>query len=219
MSLQDQLLAVLVQYGVPALFGVITLAAVGLPLPATFLLIAAGSFVAQGDLSFWEVISFAIGAAVLGDQIGYGLGRWGGPRLLERIGRWTGGAERLEQARATTLRWGGLGIFLSRWLLTPVGPALNLTSGMTSYPWLPFLGLDLLGEIVWVVGYVKAGQLFSDRVQALSDLLGNLSWVILGLVAIAVLAWLLVRQLRAGRAAGAGRISPPAVLSERIDKR
>jgi membrane protein DedA with SNARE-associated domain len=217
MTLQDQLLAVLVQYGAPALCGVIILASIGVPLPATFLLIAAGSFVAQGDLSFWQVVTFGLGAAVLGDQIGYGVGRWGGPRVLDRVGRWVGGAERLEQARATTLRWGGAGVFLSRWLLTPVGPAINLTSGMTAYPWLSFVGLDVLGEIVWVVGYVKAGQLFSDRVQALSDLLGNLSWAALGLVAIVALSWLLLRQLRAGRADD----EPAAVgaLGQHADKR
>ena len=45
-----------------------------------------------------------------------------------------------------------------------------------------FLIWDVLGETLWVVIYVLLGKFFSGRVQALLDILGNLSWVIVGLI-------------------------------------
>ena len=47
--MNDQLLAVVSQYGAPALFGIVTIAAIGVPLPITLLLIVAGSMISQGD--------------------------------------------------------------------------------------------------------------------------------------------------------------------------
>jgi membrane protein DedA with SNARE-associated domain len=55
------------------------------PLPVSFLLVAAGSFAKQGEMKLLPVIIAASSAAILGDQIGYGLSRWGGRRLVDRI--------------------------------------------------------------------------------------------------------------------------------------
>ncbi len=192
MSLSDQLLAALVQYGLPALFVVILVASAGVPLPATLLLVTAGSFVQQGDFSYWWVVGLTLVAAVLGDNIGYWIGRRGGRPLAVRLSRWIGGEQRLEDAEAAARRWGGVGIFLSRWLLTPIGPTLNLASGVATYSWPAFFGYDLAGEILWVTAYVGIGRIFSDRVQALADLLGDVTWAAVGIVAVAILGWKLL---------------------------
>jgi len=199
MNINDELLAALVLYGAPVLFLVLVGAAAGLPLPATLLLLAAGAFVEQGSMNFWQVFGFSVVAAVLGDQIGFVLGRWGGRALILRVSHWSGGEERLRQAEAATQRWGGLGLLFSRWLVSPLGPAVNLMCGATGYPWLLFVGFDLAGEVVWVALYVLLGRLFNDRVQALGTLLGNAVWGIVGLVAVVVLGWALVRQVRLAR--------------------
>ena len=197
-SIQDQLLSALVQYGLPVIFGAVLLGAIGVPLPASLLLVAAGSFVEQGQFSFWWVIAVTALAAVLGDNIGYGLGRWGGRPVVERVTGWLGGASQLTRAEQLAGRWGGLGVFFSRWLVSPVGPAINLTSGIAAYPWLMFLTLDIVGEIVWVMLYVTLGRMFSDRVQAINDLLGNLAWVIVGACVIIFLLWKVVTLFRVG---------------------
>ncbi len=194
MTLDYYVLLGLAQYGLPALFGAILVAALGVPLPGTLLLLAAGAFVAQGGLDLWWVLGLATAAAVLGDQLGYGLGRWGSARLVARLSRWGGGADRLGQAERLARRWGGWGVFLSRWLLTPLGPVLNLTSGLARYPWPAFLCFDVAGEAVWVTLYVTLGRLFSDQAQTLSAALGNLTWALVGLVGIAVLGRLLLRR-------------------------
>src|SRR5712672_895433 len=192
----DQLLGALSQYGLPVLFGVIVIAAAGIPLPISMMLVAAGSFVELGEMKLWQVIVVASAGAVIGDQIGYALGRWGGQRFADRIRRRRNGRVRIAQAQAFAKRWGAAGIFLTRWLITPLGPWLNLTSGMAGYPWLQFLVWDMLGEVLWVVLYVMLGMLFSDRVQALVEILGNLAWVIVGLIVAAILGWKLLRYLQ-----------------------
>jgi membrane protein DedA with SNARE-associated domain len=194
--MSDYLLATLGLYGLPVLFVALLVGSAGVPLPASLLLVAAGSFVEQGELELWPVLALSAAGAILGDQIGYVLGRWGGRRLTRRLGRLVGGEKRIEEAEEWLRRREGVGVFLSRWLLTPLGPVVNLTSGATKYPWPRFILYDVLGEALWVALYVLLGRFFSDRVQALSDLLGDLTWAVLGLVATALLGVLVFRYLR-----------------------
>jgi membrane-associated protein len=193
MSVTDQLLAALLVYGLPVLFGVILICSVGIPFPISLMLVAAGSFVEQGEMKLWEVIAVASVAAVLGDQIGYGLSRWGGRRLINRISRKLGAETNIKQAEALTKRWSGAGIFLSRWLVTAFGPWVNVASGIAAYPWRRFLLWDVLGEVLWVILYVGIGYTFSNRVQTIAEILGNLSWVIVGLIVTVILGWKLMR--------------------------
>ena len=202
MTLTDQLLAAFSQYGLPVLFGVIAIAAAGLPLPVTLMLVAAGSFVELGEFKLWEVIAVASSAAMLGDQIGYAVGRWGSHRIAARLRRRRNGAAKIAHAEAFAKRWGGTGVFFSRWLVTPLGPWLNLTSGMIGYPLTRFFFWDVFGEVLWVVLYVMLGKIFSGRVQALVDILGNLAWVIIGLIAAVILGWQVLRFLRSAPAPG-----------------
>jgi membrane-associated protein len=196
MSFTDQLLAALLTHGVPLLFAVIAIAAVGVPLPVSLTLVAAGSFAKQGEMSLLPVILAGSLAAILGDQIGYGLSRWGGRRLIVRISRRIGGESKIKEAEALSKKWGGPGIFFSRWLVTQLGPWLNVTSGIAGYPWRRFIFWDVLGEVLWVVLYVMLGYIFSDRVQYISEILGNLAWAILALIVAIILGWKLFRYFR-----------------------
>jgi membrane-associated protein len=196
MSLTDQLLAALLLHGLPVLFGIIAIASVGVPVPVSLMLVAAGAFAEQGEMELWPVIAVSSAAAVLGDQIGYGLARWGGRPFIARISRRFGGESKIKKAEALAMRWGGLGIFVSRWLVTGLGPWLNITSGIAAYPWPRFLFWDILGEVLWVILYVMLGYVFSGRVEAMAEVLGSLTWVILGLIGTAILGWRVVRYFR-----------------------
>ena len=85
--MNDQLLALVSQYGAPALFGIVAIAAVGLPLPVTLLLLIAGSMISQGAMNLWMAIGAAGAGSILGDQAGYAIGRWGGPKAVAKLGR------------------------------------------------------------------------------------------------------------------------------------
>lgn len=162
------------------------------------MLVVAGSFVEQGNLGLANVLLLGVAGAVIGDQVGYFIGRFGGKKLVDKITDRFGGEEKVIKAKEFTNKWGGAGIFFSRWLVTPLGPWLNLTSGATNYPWLRFLLWDILGEILWVILYVSLGIFFSDRVQDVTDTMGNLSWVLVGIIAACILGWQLSKYLKNG---------------------
>jgi membrane-associated protein len=195
--MREQILAALAQYGSPALFAVVTVASIGVPLPVTLLLIVTGSLVAQGVMPMWLAITLATIGSVMGDQIGYAIGRWGGTALVARFTGMLGGPERMAKAETHARRWGGPGVFLSRWLVTPLGSLINLTSGIAEYPWLRFLLWDVLGEALGAVLYILLGRIFSDRVLELDAALGDLTWTILALLATVALGWMLWRYARA----------------------
>jgi membrane protein DedA with SNARE-associated domain len=194
--MREQILAALAQYGSPVLFAVVTIASIGVPLPVSLLLIVTGSLVAQGVMPAWWAIAVASTGSVLGDQIGYAIGRWGGSALVSRFAGMLGGPARIAKAEEHARRWGGLGVFLSRWLVTPLGSLINFTSGIAEYPWPRFLMWDVLGETLGAVLYIVLGWIFSDRVMELDAALGDFSWMILALLATLLLAWMLWRYLR-----------------------
>lgn len=195
MSLSDYVLSALGIYGLPLLFAALLVGSVGIPLPASFLLLAAGSFVAQDDLSLWPVLGLAAAGAILGDNIGYALGRWGGRRQFTWLGKLFT-KDRMSRTENWLKRWGGAGVFFSRWLLTPLGPVVNITSGLTRYSWPRFLFYGITGEVLWVVLYVLLGKFFSGQVQAMSEFFGDLTWVMIGLLAVFVLGWTLFQSFR-----------------------
>ena len=80
---------------------------------------------------------------------------------------------------------------------TPLGPFVNIASGLTGYSWPRFLLYDLLGEALWVALYVLLGRFFSDRVEEMSNMLGDFTWAAVWLLLAALLGWSLWRQLRA----------------------
>lgn len=198
--MSDQLLAAVSQYGAPALFAIVAIAALGVPLPITLLLIVAGSMVSQGAMNLWGAIGAAGVGSILGDQAGYAIGRWGGTAAVTRLSGLLGKRKQVEAMEAKARAWGGPGIFVTRWILGALGPWINLASGAAGYPWLRFLFWDALGELTGAVVYIALGRFFSDRVIALEAVLGDLTWAIAALLAAAILGWKLLAYVRRARA-------------------
>jgi membrane protein DedA with SNARE-associated domain len=84
----------------------------------------------------------------------------------------------------------------TRHFLLSLAPWLNVTSGIVEYPLPRFILWAVLGDVLWVVLYVMLGYVFSDRVQAIAEVLGYLVWVILGFIATIVLGWKTMQYLR-----------------------
>lgn len=195
--MSEYLLEWLSTYGLAAYFIILTVASAGVPFPITLMLLVVGSFVEQGEMELWQVIVVGVAGAVTGDQIGYCIGRFGGSRLIDKIVKRFGGKEKIEKAKKFTEKWGGSGIFFSRWLITLFGPWINIASGAVDYSWWRFIFWDVAGEICWVVLYVMLGKIFSDRVQEIVDLSRNLTWAIVGIVFIILLGWKITVFFRA----------------------
>jgi membrane-associated protein len=209
-----QLLDILLTYGVVALAPILAASALGLPLPASLLLLAGGAFAGSGQLDLLPLIVVGIIATSAGDSLGYWLGRRGGGAALGRLGPRLGiKPTALDQADAFLGRWGGVAILLTRFLITPLGPVINIVAGTGRYPYRRFIAYDALGEAIWVLLYLALGYLFSASWDVLADILGQASQALAVAAVALVLLVLLVRTLwqRQARAHAAPVVTPLAL--------
>lgn len=186
----EAILALVPLYGLTVIALATFLSCLALPMPASLVMLSAGGFAAAGDLVLWQAAAAALGGAVLGDQLGYQLGRIGG-RFLGARAPAPGRAALMAQATAYLRERGAMAVFLSRWLVSPLGPYVNFAGGAARLDWARFTRAGVLGEAVWVAVYVGLGAAFADDMLALADLLGSASGLLAALaVAGALGAWL-----------------------------
>jgi membrane protein DedA with SNARE-associated domain len=139
-------------YGLVFVFGIVCLESAGLWLPGETALIAAGVYASKGHLSIAGVIAVAAAGAIIGDNIGYWLGREGGRRLLYRYAILTRFAERvMPPAERFFKRHGGKAVFLARFF-GGVRVTGAWMAGITRMEWWRFLFWNAAGGIVWAIG-------------------------------------------------------------------
>ena len=115
------LLALVPQYGLWLLAATTFLSCLALPFPASILMLTAGGFAAAGDLVLWQAFLAAAAGGIAGDQLGYWAGRGLGTPALARLRRDPARDRMLARADALMQRRGIMAIFLSRWLVSPLG--------------------------------------------------------------------------------------------------
>jgi len=183
-------------YGIVLILVATYLSCLGLPVPTSLIMLAGGGFAASGDLAATHVLIFALAGAVLGDQTGYLIGRFGGAAMTSRLESEPHRAVIFARARRIVDRWGGVGVFFSTWLFSPLGPYVNLLAGATRMGWARFTLWDTVGEAIWVGVYVGLGYAFSSRIAQLAELLGNsIAFLTAGVITI-LLGVLLFRLAR-----------------------
>lgn len=161
----------LLQYGLFLLFALIAMESAGIPLPGETALIAAAVLSERGDLehSLVTVIAVAAAGAIVGDNVGYWLGRKGGRALLRRTPIVRDYAERvLPPAERFFHRHGAKTVFIGRFVAILRVTAAWL-AGISHMPWWRFLIWNAAGGIVWatlvgVVAYVL-GRAAADAIS------------------------------------------------------
>ena len=177
-------------YGLFALFLIVMLESGGVPLPGETALVAAAIFASQGKLNIVEVIGVAAAAAIIGDNLGYWVGRTGGRKLLERFGplrRWS--ARTLPWSERFFQRHGGKTIFLARFF-----SVLRVTAawiaGISRMHWWTFFLWNAAGGICWAV---LVGLVAYYVGHAAADAINHYGlWAGAGLVVILAIVWLAV---------------------------
>jgi len=160
-------------YGLPVVAVSAFLSCLAVPIPTFAVMLAGGAFAASGDLVLWQVIAVAYVAAVLGDQTGFQVGRWGGPSIIASLESNGNRKKLIKRAQKTIRSWGGIGVFFSTWLFAPLGPWVNLVAGTVGLSWVRFTAWDAAGEAIWVTFYVSLGFLFAERLTELSNVVGD----------------------------------------------
>ena len=138
-------------YGLAALFLIVMLESGGVPLPGETALVAAGVFASRGKLDILAVVVVAAAAAIIGDNLGYWIGRTGGRGLLERsrlLSRWSDRV--LPWAEEFFHRHGAKTIFIGRFF-----SVLRVTAawmaGVSRMHWWRFFLWNAAGGICWAV--------------------------------------------------------------------
>ena len=194
----ETLLALVPQYGLWLLAIGTFLSCLALPVPSSLFMLSAGGFVTSGDLVGWQVAVSAFVGAALGDQLGYRAGRVGSSAVSRRLGG-KRRARLMARAAALLRDRGGMAVFLSRWLFSPLGPYMNFAGGAAVMNWRRFTLASLGGEAVWVAIYVGAGAVFANDLMATAAMLGNASGFLAAAAVAAALAWWLRAALRQRR--------------------
>lgn len=154
----------LMDYGYLAVFLVVGMESIGVPVPGETMLIAAAVYAGSThNLSIVPIVLVAAAGAIVGDNIGYWVGRQGGWRLLRRYGHRVGiGERRLKLGRYLFLRHGGKVVFLGRFvsILRTYAAAL---AGANHMPFPRFFSFNATGGVVWAAiygfGYYSAAHL------------------------------------------------------------
>jgi membrane protein DedA with SNARE-associated domain len=138
-------------YGLVILFVLIAMESAGIPVPGETALVAAGVLASHGDMSIVAVITVAAAAAIIGDNVGYWVGRLGGRKLLQKASLVDRHASRvLPWSERFFQRHGGKTIFLARFVAV-----LRVTAawiaGISRMHWWQFFLWNAAGGIVWAV--------------------------------------------------------------------
>jgi membrane-associated protein len=170
---------------------------VGFVLPGETAAVLGGVAAKLGHVSLGAVLLVVIAAAIIGDTVGYEVGRHLGPRILA----WRfldSRRAKLDQARDLLARRGGAAVFFGRWtaFLRAVTPALAGTVGM---PYRQFVVFNAAGGILWGTVVVLAGYAAGASYAKVERALGRgTALAVLAVVLVALLAWQ-VRRHRADR--------------------
>jgi membrane protein DedA with SNARE-associated domain len=179
----------LMQYGYRAVFWGLLLESIGLPLPGETLLIAGAALASRGLLHLVPLLLVAWSAAVLGDNIGYAIGHFGGRRLILRYGSRIGlTASRFARVEAIFQRFGGRVVLAARFFA--VLRQLNgLAAGTSGMPWWRFLCYNSLGAAAWVGAWGLGVYLLGHDLQRFVPWVHGFGYAMLaaGLVVIGLL--------------------------------
>ncbi|MBV9616081.1 MAG: DedA family protein [Ktedonobacteraceae bacterium] len=197
------LLNALQHYGYLALWLIVFFAAAGAPISGSLLLSAAGAFAALGDLNIFILFPLALSAAVMGDNLGYFIGRRVGTALLTWLAqqkrfRWIT-PESLDRARVYFRRRAGWTIFITRFLIVVLGGSINFLAGLEEYPYQRFLFWDVSGQILGALISLGMGYLFAASWEEVAGLFGAFSSLVLALLVACILSAFLFRKIRQQR--------------------
>ena len=167
----------------------------GFVLPGETAIVIGGLLAAQGRVSLPVLLLIIVISAIVGDSVGYEVGRRFGPRLLEhkRVRRY---GSKIDKALDLIRRRGPVAVFLGRWtaLLRAMMPALV---GSSKMPYPRFLIFNALGGIAWGITYTLGGYYAGQAFERTAKAVGHWAAIAIGvLVVLAIAVWAFRRHRR-----------------------
>jgi membrane protein DedA with SNARE-associated domain len=184
------ILAVISRLGYAGLFGGMFGQAVGVPLPSEIMLAFSGYLASTHVLEIIPVMIAGAAGDFCGAILAYLVGYYGGRPFVMRFGRvFFVGERELERADEWFARYGSTAVLILK-LLPGVRAFGSFPAGVTRMQLAPFLTYTLLGSVIWSMLFAGIGYTLGKNWDLLGVYARPASFILLGLVAVAIVAWL-----------------------------
>jgi membrane protein DedA with SNARE-associated domain len=196
------MLGLIDQFGYFGVALIVFVESFGVPAPGETAIIAGSAYAGSGHFNIFLVATVAFFAAVIGDSIGYFIGRRGGRPLVHRFGKYVRlTPERFDKVEGFMSRQGPKVVVIARFV-EGLRQFNGIVAGITGMPFHRFLAWNALGAALWVGVWSTGGYLAGDHIEAIASAISK--YIVLAAV-IAVLAligyvWLRRRRKRAENA-------------------
>ncbi|MFI1990504.1 DedA family protein [Actinoplanes sp. NPDC020271] len=188
------------RFGYLGIAAVVFVESFGIPAPGETVIIAGAALAGRGHLSIAAVAVTAFLAAVIGDSLGYLIGRRGGRRLVRRFGRYVRlTPERLERVEGFMTRQGARVVAVARFF-EGLRQFNGIVAGLTRMRFPHFLTWNALGAALWVGVWSTAAYLAGDHIE---EIAATLSRYLVLVVAVVAAAGLLIYVRRRARSRSA----------------
>lgn len=153
------------QYGYFAVFGLLLVEDFGVPAPGETVLIAAAFFAGFGHLNIFLVILAGLLGAIIGDNIGFAIGRYGGHPVVERYGKYVFlTKKRLEKLEVFFNRHGPKIIVVARFI-EGLRQLNGIIAGLSEMKWRQFVTFNIIGATIWVVFWSMVGYYSGSHIE------------------------------------------------------
>lgn len=176
----DYVLSLLLVYQYWLIFTITILAAFGIPLPATAVLIAGGAFYTQGYFNITYLLLAGFIGCISGDLLAYGISYTYGKDILIRMGLWKiiNIDKFVDEHGVSFMKKSVLSVFLTRWLLTGFWPSINLLAGIMKMSPIKFFLVDITGEALYMAIAISIGYSFGTEWESILDIIESFSTMI-----------------------------------------
>ena len=182
------------RYGYGAAVAAVMVEGMGIPAPGQILLIAGSLEAAQGRMNIALLLLLVTAAAVIGNSIGYAIGRWGGRAALNKLRI---SAQRQQRWADLFNRWGGLVILTARFL-DGLRQLNGIVAGVMQMPWWTFTAYNVAGAILWTCAWGLGTYFLGRDVHGIAGFFHMHAWLLyaLGMILFVTLLLYLSRSSR-----------------------
>jgi membrane protein DedA with SNARE-associated domain len=189
-------------YGYLAVVGLVLLEDFGVPVPGETMLVLGAVYAGAGRLNVVLVGLLGFCGAVIGDNIGFAIGHFGGRRLVDRYGRYIFlTPERVDKAQSFFERHGGKIIVVARFI-EGLRQANGIIAGISGLHWAKFLAFNAIGAALWVAVWTTVGYVSGDNIDTIYHDATRYSTyfaIAFGVVVLAFIVRFVLRRRRAKR--------------------